>query len=681
MADAPFAGGAPRGAPTYGLSSAPRRSSYASVVSGTAFSPPITSSFPHLINSNPVSSYPPLSQPDGRLPRAMSGLDAADMHLNSAWRTSGSPDTLPVYSRKYTSYLRPAEFPHGLGMLDGPSFITPSYLRNSHYISRLDAAHRAKLAAQQRDTSSSTSTSNPPLSASSSNVHLPRMAPSHRGMTYEIIEKEPPSSADQLSPLPTQWSSSDKYAGLELSNDGLDVRYTGPVHKHDHEAAALRADNPMPPQCGIYYFEIKIESKPKEGMIGIGFSSPKASVERLPGWEQESWAYHGDDGKSFFGESQGQGRPYGPTFGVGDTVGCGVNFSTGSAFFTKNGNFLGNAFHELRNVKLYPSVGMKKQPPVHLKANFGQEPFMFDIDGMVKAERALIQSEINATSTDTLQPPLNESTLLQELVAQFLAHDGYVETARAFAEEVATETAALQNGQQEPLKKYEVEEDHEAINRNKIRAAILDGDIDKALKHTKAYYATVLEDHPHIHFKLRCRKFLEMMRRSNELNTATALAASKRGRADSPGIADEHAVFDQEMELDDGGWDGDGMDTEEPEATAQFNELLTEAVQYGQQLCMDYPSDENGGDKKMLDDIFSLVAYADPKSSVHGHYLDPAGRVAVAEELNSAILVSLGKSSAAALERLYQQTEVLVNEISEDGGAGAFINVRNDVLL
>lgn len=43
--------------------------------------------------------------------------------------------------------------------------------------------------------------------------------------------------------------------------------------------------------------------------------------------------------------------------------------------------------------------------------------------------------------------------------------------------------------------------------------------------------------------------------------------------------------------------------------------------------------------------------------------------------------VSLGKSSSAALERLYQQTEALVNEISEDGGAGAFINVRNDVLL
>lgn len=172
-----------------------------------------------------------------------------------------------------------------------------------------------------------------------------------------------------------------------------------------------------------------------------------------------------------------------------------------------------------------------------------------------------------------------------------------------------------------------------------IRAAILDGDIDKALKLTTAYYANVLEDNPEIHFKLRCRKFLEMMRRSNELTAGAA--ASKRRRADSPGagIGHEHAVFDQEMELDDGHWDGDGdgMETEEPTAVP-FNEVLTEAVQYGQQLCLDYPSDENGGDRKMLEAIFSLVAYPDPQNSVHGHYLDPAGRVAVAEELNSAIL-------------------------------------------
>lgn len=95
------------------------------------------------------------------------------------------------------------------------------------------------------------------------------MAPSHRGMTYEIIEKEPPTATDQLMPLPSQWNASDKYPGLELSDEGLGVRYAGPLHKHDHEAAALRADHPMPPQCGIYYFEIKIESKPKEGYVAL----------------------------------------------------------------------------------------------------------------------------------------------------------------------------------------------------------------------------------------------------------------------------------------------------------------------------------------------------------------------------------------------------------------------------
>jgi Ran-binding protein 9/10 len=46
--------------------------------------------------------------------------------------------------------------------------------------------------------------------------------------------------------------------------------------------------------------------------------------------------------------------------------------------------YLGTAFHDLPNVKLYPSVGMKKQPNVHVTVNFGQLPFMFDIDGMVK---------------------------------------------------------------------------------------------------------------------------------------------------------------------------------------------------------------------------------------------------------------------------------------------------------
>lgn len=43
-------------------------------------------------------------------------------------------------------------------------------------------------------------------------------------------------------------------------------------------------------------------------------------------------------------------------------------------------------------------------------------------------------------------------------------------------------------------------------------------------------------------------------------------------------------------------------------------------------------------------------------------------------------VVSLGKSSAAALELLVKQTSVLIQDISEDGGPGAFVNLRNDYL-
>jgi Ran-binding protein 9/10 len=74
-------------------------------------------------------------------------------------------------------------------------------------------------------------------------------------------------------------------------------------------------------------------------MIGVGFSTAKAALEKLPGWEPESWAYHGDDGKSFCCALTG--KPYGPMFTAEDVIGCGINFKNGTAFFTKNGSFLG----------------------------------------------------------------------------------------------------------------------------------------------------------------------------------------------------------------------------------------------------------------------------------------------------------------------------------------------------
>lgn len=112
-------------------------------------------------------------------------------------------------------------------------------------------------------------------------------------------------------------------------------------------------------------------------LIGVGFCTRKVILNRLPGWEPESWGYHGDDGNSFC--CQGTGKPYGPQFSTTDIIGCGVNFRTGTAFFTKNGVDLGIAFRDIKSPKLYPAVGMKR-PGEHIRVNFGQERFIFDID-------------------------------------------------------------------------------------------------------------------------------------------------------------------------------------------------------------------------------------------------------------------------------------------------------------
>lgn len=43
----------------------------------------------------------------------------------------------------------------------------------------------------------------------------------------------------------------------------------------------------------------------------------------------------------------------------------------------------GTAFKDIKGDFYYPSIGMKK-PNEHIKANFGQTPFVFDIEGMIE---------------------------------------------------------------------------------------------------------------------------------------------------------------------------------------------------------------------------------------------------------------------------------------------------------
>ena len=60
-----------------------------------------------------------------------------------------------------------------------------------------------------------------------------------------------------------------------------------------------------------------------------------------------------------------------------------------------------------------------------------------------KSKQTEILQEIKATDVSILHPTLDRSELCKALVAQYLSHDGYNETAKAFAREVRSEELAL----------------------------------------------------------------------------------------------------------------------------------------------------------------------------------------------------------------------------------------------
>ena len=168
-----------------------------------------------------------------------------------------------------------------------------------------------------------------------------------------------------------------------------------------------------------------------------------------------------------------------------------------------------------------------------------------------------------------------------------------------------------------------------------IRAAILDGDIDKALKRTNAYYPDVLRQNPRVHFRLRCRKFVEMMRYSTELRTGSLQQRPKPVN----GHADEG--YGQAMELDEpmsNGDEWDQMDTDEASNSLRYEENLSETLRYSQELKIAYKDDPSKEVKDTLTAIFALFAYEDPRVSPIAAVMDQSGRVPVAEELNAAIL-------------------------------------------
>uniref|UniRef100_A0A6I8PJT8 RAN binding protein 10 n=1 Tax=Ornithorhynchus anatinus TaxID=9258 RepID=A0A6I8PJT8_ORNAN len=272
------------------------------------------------------------------------------------------------------------------------------------------------------------------------------------------LERLYPAVNQQETPLPRSWSPKDKYNYIGLSQNNLRVHYKGHGKNHK-DAASVRAMHPIPAACGIYYFEVKIVSKGRDGYMGIGLSAQGVNMNRLPGIAFT-------DLPVAFRESST------------------VNAQLFEMFGSKRTGEESN---------LYPTVGLQT-PGEIVDANFGQQPFVFDIEDYMREWRAKIQGTIKRFPVGDRLGEWQD--MLQNMVSSYLVHHGYCATATAFAR--ITETT--------------IQEEQTSIkNRQRIQKLVLAGRVGEAIEATQQLYPGLLDHNPNLLFMLKCRQFVEMV--------------------------------------------------------------------------------------------------------------------------------------------------------------------------
>jgi serine/threonine-protein phosphatase 6 regulatory ankyrin repeat subunit B len=146
-----------------------------------------------------------------------------------------------------------------------------------------------------------------------------------------------------------------------------------------NDVGAIQGNGPARhPRRRYYYFEITIKDCGLNGRIGIGFTDEDFKNYRQPGWESNSYGYHGDDGALFYGPLM-RDFDFGPKFSTNDIVGAGIDHLQQKIFFTKNGKLVGHCIPNEERNTLYPTIGLHSRGE-KVEVNFGQEKFEYNFD-------------------------------------------------------------------------------------------------------------------------------------------------------------------------------------------------------------------------------------------------------------------------------------------------------------
>ena len=325
-----------------------------------------------------------------------------------------------------------------------------------------------------------------------------------------------------------------------------------------------------------------------------------------------------------------------------------------------------------------------------IRVNFGHEPFKFDIDYHVQQQRDTTWRRILGTpldgsflsdlskrtseEKDDVKEKYNSGILTEEhtksmisrLVLSYLIHHGYAKAAQSLQQQqallednlrkVATAdqdmvTDSILSGN-EKMDLSTLEDDIE--RRTRIVNAVVTGNIDLAISETAKYHPLVLEAEAGLMlFRLRCRKFVELVLEASELKKRRkAEQVDKVASMEIDGMDDVDWVG---MEIDDelkepidvghsngflGPTTSVGLGKRRESTTSLVEQALNRAISYGQSLANDYKADTRPEVKQLFKRTFAIVAWDDPREAggLVAEVVSPEARISLANELNQAIL-------------------------------------------
>ena len=135
-----------------------------------------------------------------------------------------------------------------------------------------------------------------------------------------------------------------------------------------------------------FYFEVLVQKLETEiSRVAIGFTTPRLNNNKeLPGENLNSYGYH-SNGNIYHSSKV---EEVNVEYGVGDIVGCYLDFEHNVFFYTKNGLIVNQSktyeekIFDLFSIPdfLYPTVGLNTGGTT-VQTNFGEEEFKFPVQG------------------------------------------------------------------------------------------------------------------------------------------------------------------------------------------------------------------------------------------------------------------------------------------------------------